>query len=256
MVPFFLLLYCQGISRSTSVSSENAAAAPWQEKLESEFCEAEGYHRLLDQQVVKLEMQVTGANTASDSAECKSVLDTSRALVDTIRQCLDMMQEVKTQLKSLEFGNAVSSPPVAPVARDLTDPNTRIGHSAATVETTNASASSAVATSVTIVEKEEPAPAVQAEGIFHILFCVCHFSSLPIHAHTHLDFDTLAATKASSVLLQNPVGEAVRSMPPDRCSSSAKVTTFGTPWTCQLMERIIVALFRRGQLYRTSPYDN
>ena len=77
---------------------------PWQDKLESEFCEAEGYHRLLDQQVVKLETQVSGHNGAAESAECKNVLDTSRALVDTIRQCLDMMQEVKTQLKSLEHG--------------------------------------------------------------------------------------------------------------------------------------------------------
>lgn len=102
---------------------------PWQDKLETEFCEAEGYHRLLDQQVVKLETQVAGHDGAAESAECKSVLDTSRALVDTIRQCLDMMQEVKTQLKSLEHGK---KPPLEAQTSDQSQQTTAETSTAAT----------------------------------------------------------------------------------------------------------------------------
>ncbi|XP_065183237.1 oxysterol-binding protein-related protein 9-like [Sycon ciliatum] len=151
-----------GVASSVSVVSENSAA-PWQEKLESEFCEAEGYHRLLDQQVVKLEMQVTGTNTATESAECKGVLDTSRALVDTIRQCLDMMQEVKTQLKSLEFGNGVNAanyPPVAPVVPGTEDANILVCRPATAVE----SSSTIVADVATIPTAGEEVPVAAAQA--------------------------------------------------------------------------------------------
>lgn len=93
---------CHSQQASRLNRSKEGSSAEWRDHLDTELQEAEGYHRLLDQQVHTLQQQVTG--NSGSGAECQCVLDTSRALVDTIRQCLDMMHEMKSQLRSVDPG--------------------------------------------------------------------------------------------------------------------------------------------------------